>query len=83
MLEKSLGLMFFLKQTRNYEGGEMYIYLKVTVDGVFKDLSVKRSWLPSRWNSKETVPAVIKKTLKHLMSSLTSCKTKHMMPGSI
>jgi len=52
MLEKSLGMMFFLKQPRNYEGGMMYIYLKVTVDGVPKDLSVKRSWLPSRWNSK-------------------------------
>jgi integrase len=52
MLEKSLGLMFFLKQPRNYEGGMMYIYLKITVDGVSKDLSVKRSWLPSRWNSK-------------------------------
>jgi hypothetical protein len=24
MLEKSLGLMFFLKQPRNYDGGEMY-----------------------------------------------------------
>ncbi|QEC75251.1 site-specific integrase [Mucilaginibacter ginsenosidivorax] len=52
MLEKSLGLMFFLKQPRNYDGGEMYIYLKITVDGVSKDVSIKRSWLPSRWNSK-------------------------------
>ncbi|WP_158829928.1 Arm DNA-binding domain-containing protein [Mucilaginibacter lacusdianchii] len=52
MLEKSLGLMFFLKQPRNYAGGEMYIYLKVTVDGVSKDLSVNRSWEPCRWNSK-------------------------------
>ncbi|QJD94368.1 site-specific integrase [Mucilaginibacter robiniae] len=52
MLEKSLGLMFFLKRPKNYQSGPMYIYLKVTVDGVPKDLSVKRSWEPSRWNSK-------------------------------
>ncbi len=45
MLEKSLGLMFFLKHPRNYDGGLMYIYLKVTVDGVPKDFSIKRSWL--------------------------------------
>ena len=52
MLEKSLGLMFFLKRPRNYDSGPMYIYLKVTVDGIAKDLSVKRSWEPSKWNSK-------------------------------
>lgn len=52
MLEKSLGLMFYLKRPRNYQGGPVYIYLKITVDGVSKDLSVKRSWEPSRWNSK-------------------------------
>jgi hypothetical protein len=47
MLEKSLGLMFFLKKPKNYDRGAMYVYLKVTVDGVPKDLSVKRSWEPS------------------------------------
>ncbi len=52
MLEKSLGLMFYLKRPRNYQGGPVYIYFKITVDGVSKDLSVKRSWEPSRWNSK-------------------------------
>jgi len=52
MLEKSLGLMFFLKKPKNYDGGAMYVYLKVTVDGVPKDLSVKRSWEPTRWNAK-------------------------------
>lgn len=52
MLEKSLGLMYFLRKPKNYVSGPMYIYLKVTVDGVAKDLSVKRTWEPSRWNSK-------------------------------
>jgi hypothetical protein len=41
MLEKSFGLLFFLKQPRNYEGGSMYIYPSVTVDGIPKELSVK------------------------------------------
>jgi hypothetical protein len=52
MLEKSFSLLFFLKQPRNYDGGSMYIYLRVTVDGIPKELSVKRSWSPSRWNAK-------------------------------
>ncbi|WP_394367929.1 Arm DNA-binding domain-containing protein [Mucilaginibacter glaciei] len=28
----------------------MYVYLRVTVDGVPKEMSVKRSWEPSRWS---------------------------------
>ena len=60
--------MFFLKQPQNYQGGPMYIYLKVTVDCIPKDLSVKRSWEPSRWNSKGNVPAVTKKMQKRLMN---------------
>lgn len=50
MLEKSLGLMFFLKHPKNYEKGDKYIYLRITVDGVSKELSVKREWDPVRWN---------------------------------
>lgn len=42
-VRKSFGLLFFLKQPRNYEGGEMYVYLKVTVDDVPKEMSVKYS----------------------------------------
>jgi len=33
MLEKSFGLLFFLKQTRNQQQREKFIYLKITVDG--------------------------------------------------
>lgn len=50
MLEKSFGLLFYLRKQRNDEKGLMYIYLRVTVDGVTRDLSVKRSWPPSRWS---------------------------------
>jgi hypothetical protein len=36
----------FLKQPRNYEQGLMYIYLRITVDGVSKELSVKGPGFP-------------------------------------
>ncbi|TFF35501.1 site-specific integrase [Mucilaginibacter psychrotolerans] len=52
MLEKSLGLMFFLKHPKNYEQGDKYIYLRITVDGVSKELSTKRVWDPARWHVK-------------------------------
>jgi integrase len=50
MLEKSLGLMFFLKHPKNYEKGHKYIYLRITVDGTSKELSTKREWDPARWH---------------------------------
>jgi site-specific recombinase XerD len=51
MLEKSFGLLFFLKQSKNQSKGPRYVYLRITVDGVSKELSSKRLWDPGRWNS--------------------------------
>ncbi|PTQ93645.1 site-specific recombinase XerD [Mucilaginibacter yixingensis] len=53
MLENSFGLLFFLKKPRNYERGPMYVYLRITVDGVPKEMSAKRNWEPSRWDAKK------------------------------
>ncbi|WP_258135266.1 site-specific integrase [Mucilaginibacter phenanthrenivorans] len=50
MLEKSFGLLFYLKQTPNYKKDQMYIYLRITVDGVSKEISTKRLWFVSKWN---------------------------------
>lgn len=51
MLEKSFGLLFFLKQSKKNKNGEKYIYLRITVNGVSKELSTKRLCLSSKWNS--------------------------------
>ncbi|MFA6152795.1 MAG: site-specific integrase [Chitinophagaceae bacterium] len=50
MLEKSFGLFFFLKQPKNQKNGPRYVYLRITVDGVSKELSTKRLWTVERWN---------------------------------
>jgi len=83
MLEKSLGLMFLFKQPQNYQGGPMYIYLKVTLDCIPKDLSVKRPGSRPGGILRETVPAVIEKMQKRLMNILTLCKTKPTKPANI
>ena len=49
MLEKSLGLLFFLKQPKN-QCDERYVYLRITVDGISKEFSTKRIWYQSRWD---------------------------------
>lgn len=38
MVEKTLGLMFFMKHSRKLKNTEMYIYLRITVDGRFNQL---------------------------------------------
>ena len=51
MLDKSFGLHFYLKKPKNYEKGAIPIYLRITVDGIPKELSTKRLCDPGRWNS--------------------------------
>ncbi|HTE00094.1 MAG TPA: Arm DNA-binding domain-containing protein [Mucilaginibacter sp.] len=52
MIEKTLGLLFYLKKPKNYIEGAIPIYFRITVDGISKELSSKRSWHRSRWNKK-------------------------------
>ncbi|OOG76424.1 site-specific integrase [Algoriphagus sp. A40] len=51
MLEKSFGLLFFLKQAKKNKNEGSYIYLRITVDGVAKELSTKRLWPIFKWNA--------------------------------
>src|ERR1700744_3201151 len=50
MLEKSFGLLFFLKQPKNQNTQGKYVYLRITVDGIAKEISTKRIWYTERWN---------------------------------
>lgn len=52
MLEKSFGLLFFLKQAKNQKIEERFIYLRITVDGISKELSTKRKWEIGRWEQR-------------------------------
>jgi integrase len=52
MLEKSFGLLFYLKKPKGYKKGPVPIYVRITVDGDEKEMSTKRSWEPSRWGVK-------------------------------
>jgi len=47
----SLGLLFYLKKPAGFSGGEIPVYLRVTVDGVPKEISVKRKCAADRWNT--------------------------------
>lgn len=56
MLENSFGLFFFLKQPKNQKNDERYVYLRITVNGVAREVSAKRIWYESRWEQKSGRP---------------------------
>lgn len=51
MMEKTLGLLFYLKPVKNDKSEERFIYLRITVDGKSNEISTKRKWSVKRWNS--------------------------------
>ena len=50
MLEKSFGILFFLKKSKHDREKSSIIYLRITVDGARKEISTKRNWEFNRWN---------------------------------
>lgn len=50
MLEKSFGLYFYLKQSKNEKNAARYVYMRITVDGKSTELSTKRLWYQEKWN---------------------------------
>jgi hypothetical protein len=50
-MEKSFGLFFHLKTSRNNKATELPIYLCITVNKVSREVSTKRKCDPLKWNT--------------------------------
>jgi len=50
-MEKSLGILFFLRKPRPFRKGPWLVFLRLTVDGISKELSLKRTWEKDKWTS--------------------------------
>lgn len=76
MLEKSFGIFFFLKKPKTENAdGMRYVYLRLTVDGISREVSTKRLWHRARWNAAAGKAAGNKedsKSLNHYLESFTS-----------
>ena len=68
MIPKSFGLLLYLKKQHGDKKVNRPIYLRITVDGVLKEMSIKRSWDPARWNSK-IGRAIVSKLTAGLLSA--------------
>ncbi|MEZ2338438.1 site-specific integrase [Mucilaginibacter sp. RCC_168] len=76
MLEKSFGLLFFMRKTKNYKAGPLPIYLKITIDGAATELSSKRKCEPSQWSGKSGRAIGNKESVKELNHYLDSLEQK-------
>ena len=52
MLEKSVGLFYYLKQAKIQKEQRRYVYLRITVEGERREISIKRQWISGLWNTK-------------------------------
>ncbi len=50
-MEKSLGIVFYLKKTKHYRTGEVPVYMRITVNSSRVEVSVKQNCNPLIWNS--------------------------------
>ena len=51
-MDKSFGCLFHLKRKGNYEDNGIDIYLKITVDSTYVEVSTKRKCFRANWNVK-------------------------------
>lgn len=49
-MEKSFGLLFYLKKSKYFKGKEADVYLRITVNGESCDVSTKRKCATDKWN---------------------------------
>jgi integrase len=87
MLENSFGLSFFLKTPRN-AGNLRNIYLRITVDGIPRETSIKRKWEASRWDQKTERAIGTKEDAKalnffldSLLMKVNECKSELLYSG--
>lgn len=51
-METRFSLLFYLKKPKNYVDGIMPIYMRLTVNGINKEMSIGRHCDPQQWNSR-------------------------------
>jgi site-specific recombinase XerD len=50
-MRTTISLLFSLRKPKNYQSGEMPVYLRITVDGQRTELAVSRKCEPQRWDA--------------------------------
>jgi site-specific recombinase XerD len=74
MLEKSFGLLYFLKNSGNES--KKFIYLRITVDGHPVELSTKKQWWENRWDKEKCRATGVKEDARDVNFFLDTLENK-------
>ncbi|WP_134090970.1 site-specific integrase [Olivibacter sp. XZL3] len=69
-------LLFYLRKPKNYVKGPVPVYMRITVDGIPKEISTGRSCDPSRWKAKANRASGTKEESRTLNSHLDALVRK-------
>jgi len=76
MLGKTFSLLFYLKKPKNYTTGAMPLYLRITADGLPKEISLGRQWDPAKWNAKSGKAIGTREDAKKLNEFIDTIRSK-------
>ncbi|RZJ77411.1 MAG: site-specific integrase, partial [Chryseobacterium sp.] len=68
--------LFFLKRRGGYVGGDLPVYLRITVDGKRAELAIQRKCDPEKWNAKKGCMVGTKDSVKEFNAYLLAFQTK-------
>ncbi|MDB5015918.1 MAG: recombinase [Mucilaginibacter sp.] len=69
-------LLFYIRKQKNYKGGAMPIYMRITVSGKRVDISIGRDYDPAKWNNHAGRAIGTKEEIKALNNYLDGLQTK-------
>jgi site-specific recombinase XerD len=75
-MNESFSLLFYLKKPKDYHGGPLFIYARITINGKRSELSVGVKCDPEKWNSKGGKPLGHNEDAKSLQKHLDTVKRK-------
>lgn len=76
MMSKNYPLLFYLKKPKNYTSGPKPIYMRITVNGIPKEVSTGKECDPIKWNSRGNRAKGTKEDVKSLNSYLDTLQYK-------
>src|SRR5690606_4253581 len=75
-MSTNYSLLFYLKKPKNYAVGAKPIYMRITVAGEPKEVSIGRGCDPSRWNAKANRAKGTKEDIRGLNAYLDTLERK-------
>lgn len=75
-MSAKFSLLFFLKRRGGYVGGDLPVYLRITVDGKRAELAIQRKCDPEKWNAKKGCMIGTKDSVKEFNAYLLAFQTK-------